>query len=266
MTSGAGSVDARSRLRRATGDASRKVSAAFFLVPTLGERRIATAASLREVPALRVVVLPVAVGFEAFVAGFVVRAPAALVERTLRAVVVGLTVRALREGVPLVAVLRPVVDERPAEAVRLVAAAFTMRVEPRSVDFAAVVRLRAAAGAPAFTGVLRAGTLRVAPARLVVAPRAGAVLVRVVVLAARAGELLVVARDGVLLALVLRVAADLPARLFAAAEREAGLLALRMVRAVALRPFAAAVRRPPARTAMARVRRPGLLSFSLLTV
>ncbi len=268
MTSGAVSLGARSRLRRPTGEPSRKVSAAFFLVAALGARRMATAASLREVRVLRVVVLLPVAGFDVLVDGFVARAPVAVVDRAPRAVVAGFAVRVPRDAVPLLAVLRAVVVARVAEAARLVAGALAARVEPRVVDFAAVVRLRAAAEALAFAAGLRAGALRAALARLVAALRAGAALLRVVVvLVARAGELLVVARAAVLPALVLRVAVDLLARLFAAAERDAGLLALRMVRAVVLRPFDAAVLRPPVRTAMARVRRPGVLSsLSLLTV
>jgi len=52
------------------------------------------------------------------------------------------------------------------------------------------------------------------------------------------------------------------ASFLAAAERVEGLFAVRKVRDVAVRPVGAAVRRPPDRTAMARVRLPGVLLLS----
>jgi len=112
-------------------------------------------------------------------------------------------------------------------------------------------------------GDLPAGALRVVAVRLVV-PRVAAVFVRVVVvaLAVRAVIVLVAVRAGALAGLAARVAAGLLASFLAAAERVEGLFAVRKVRDVAVRPVGAAVRRPPDRTAMARVRLPGVLLLS----
>ena len=278
------SAEPRARLRRATGDASRIVSAAFLRVPALGDLRIATAASLRaEAGVLRatgdlraVGVLRVAVGFAAALRVLLLAALgllAVLTARGLRVVATGLATLGVRAAVVLVAVLRPVaavtrdllavvlrVVTVVRAAPRLGAAGFAVRVEARAVDFAAVARVRAAGAAAA----LRAGALRVAAVRLVVA-RVVAALVRVVgVLVARGVEVLEAARVGVLVALAARVAAGLVASFLAAVERAAGLLAVRIVRDVAVRPVVEAVRRPPALTAMALVRRPGVLLLSSL--
>lgn len=286
--SGDGSAEARPRLRRVVGEASRIVSAAFLRAVGLGDRRIVTAASLRVAAVLRVV------------AGFAPLRPVPtlvpvlvpLAARGLRVAAAGFSARTLRRVVVLAAVLRAVAVARgllaaprvavarvgvlrPVDAVRAVlrfgVAAFAVRVEARAVDFAVAARPRVAGAAAVLrAGVLRAAAvrppvLRVAAVLLRVAVVLRAAVVFVAVLAARVPEVLDAVRVGALAVLVVpRVAVDLPVDFLAAVERVAGALVVRAVRDVVLRPVVAAVRRPPARTAMARVLRPGVLSSSLL--
>jgi hypothetical protein len=239
----------------------------------LGDLRIVIAASLRAGAVLRAVgALRVDTGFAA---AFRLPGLAAPDTRGLRAAAAGLAVRTAREVVVLAAVFRPAVAPARdllavvprvvgvARAVaRFGAASLAVRVEARAVDLAAVGRVRVEEAA----AVLRAGALRGVAVRLVV-PRVAAGLVRVVTfLELRVAEVLDAARVGVFVAFAVRVALDLPASFFAAAERAVGLLAVRIVRDTALRPVVAAVRRPPAFTAMARVRRPGVLLSSLLMI
>lgn len=284
--SGAVSAELRARLRRVVGEPSRSVSAAFLRVDALGDLRIVTAASLRAEGALRAAgvlrVAPVARSAGLLRAAGTLRLAvdgaaalrvlpfAVVVARGLRVAATGLADFTVRPVVPLAAVLRPVaavVRDLLAAVVRVVdavrvaprfaATGLAARVGVRVVVFAAVARPRVAGAAAA----LRTGALRVATARLVV-PRVVALARVVGAFAARGAEVFAAARPGVLVVL----AVDLEASFLAALDRAAGLLAVRMVRDVALRPVDAAVRRPPALTAMALVRRPGVLLSSLLMV
>lgn len=154
----------RPRLRRPTGDASRSVSAAFLRVEALGDRRIVTAASLRDVGALRVAAEGLAATFLREPAFSALPVLAVLTGFGLRAATAGLAVRVLR-AVVVLAVLRPAVAVLPrvAGVVRAAprlavlvfgAVGFAVRVGARVVDFAAVARVRDAGAAAA---VLRAG-------------------------------------------------------------------------------------------------------------
>jgi hypothetical protein len=277
MLSGAVSAEPRVRLRRVVGEPSRNVSAAFLRVDALGDLRIVTAASLRVADVLRAagarvdVLLRAAGALRLAVEGAAdlgVLLFAVLVARGLRDAATGFADFTVRPVVPLAAVLRPVavVRDLAAAVVRVVDAArvaprfaatgFATRVEVRAVDFAAVARPRVAGAAAA----LRTGALRVAVARLVVA-RVVVALARVVgAFAVLGAEVLEAAR----LELLVVLAVDLAASFLAALDRAAGLFAVRIVRDVALRPVDAAVRRPPALTAMALTRRPGVLLLSSL--
>jgi hypothetical protein len=291
VISGVGAAEGRPRRRRVVGAASRSVSAAFLRVVALGALRIFTAASVRVAAA----VLRVAVGFAA---ALLLPALVPLVARGLRVAAVCFSVRVPRLAVVLAAVLRVAVAAargflvsapraaeprvwvlRPADVARAVprfgASVFAARVEVRVVAFAAVARVRVAEAVV----VLRADVLRVvAGAVRLLVPRVAAVLPRagaafVVVLVVRVPEVLDVARVGLFaVLLVLRAAVDLPAGFLPAVERAvvllpvllAVLLAVRVVRDAVPRPVVAADRRPPALTAIARVRRAGVLSSSLL--
>lgn len=266
------------RRRRPTGEDSRSCSAAARRVAALGDRRIFTAASLRDAAAGRDALPVEALGLRVVdVSARGVRGLRVLA-RVLAAAdrVVGLlAVRMVRAVVLFAAVFRGV--------------AAAVRAPPRVP--AGLARL--VAGFAVRTGAFRAvvdtrfGAARVEAARLVVVrlPAArfagAAALARVVFFGAALAAVLVVLAavrfTGVRVALA-RVAVALVAvrGVFAAAlpGLGPGLVAVvdrvvfaapRVVRVVVARALLPAVRRPPARMAMARVRLPSEL-FSLLMI
>lgn len=285
------------RRRRAMGDASRSCSAAARRVAASGARRIFTAASLREAAGLRALAfgslfavsargervlraleLPRDLaGAERVAALFAVRVVRAvlLFAVVLRAVAVA---AAGRLTLPVLAgfAARVVLGVRVARvavavfvvragALRAVVAAFA-RVAGARVVVVRVVAARpvALAGAARFfaAGAALARVVFLAPALVAVVLEAAAfvrvvaarvVLTRLVAgLAARVVFGLVAAFVGFALAFL------------AAAERADAAGVLRVVRAVAPRALLPAVLRPPARTAMARVRRPSVLPSMLM--
>lgn len=263
------------RRRRPTGEDSRSCSAAARRVAALGDRRIFTAASLRDAAAGRDALPVEALGLRVVeVSARGLRVLARVLAAADR--VVGLfAVRMVRAVVLFAAVFRGV--------------AAAVRAPPRVP--AGLARL--VAGFAVRTGAFRAvvdtrfGAARVEAARLVVVrlPAArfagAAALARVVFFGAALAAVLVVLAavrfTGVRVALA-RVAVALVAvrGVFAAAlpGLGPGLVAVvdrvvfaapRVVRVVVARALLPAVRRPPARMAMARVRLPSEL-FSLLMI
>ncbi len=100
--------------------------------------------------------------------------------------------------------------------------------------------------------------VRVPAARFVVTRVAAALVVRF------AGALAAVRVP--VLAVAVRALADLLPSFFAAADRAAGLLAVLVVRATELRLPVPAVRRPPAFTAIALARGPGVFELSSVLI
>ncbi len=221
----------------------------------------------RAVSALAVVLRAVAADVRfvprALAADFVVRVAA------VRAVVA----RVVRAGAFRVAVAVGPWRVVRAVAVRPDAARVVVRPAARLVAgaaFARVVRFGAAAFAEAAALVVRAG-VRAVFARVVDALVARVVVARVVV-ARVVGVLVLAARTGAFAVRVLFAAglaglvdfADLAPGFLAAADRVDTVAPVRVVRAVVLRVLEAAVRRPPARTAMARVRLPSVVSLLMI--
>ena len=169
---------------------------------------------------------------------------------------------------------------------RALAADFVVRVAAVRAVVARAVRagaFRVAAAVAPVRGA-RAGGVGLAAARVVVRPAARVVLARVAgalvarvaaarvvavrvvavrVLAARAGAFAVRVLFAAGLAVLVDFG-DLAAGFLVATDRVDAVAPVRVVRAAVLRAPEAAVRRPPARTAMARVRLPSVVSLLMI--
>lgn len=302
----AGKVSTEAFLRpRVVGDAERRVSAAFLRVPASGERRIFTAASLREAAlpdtaaVLRVVrVVVSARGLRVAVVADLVARPAVVLRVVLgrpgplralvaaRAGVLRATAaaRGLRAGALDAARLAP--RAGAALAVRVVdrVGVLVARVAGRAAVLVVAFLVEPALAAPILddavrvavalravvlvAAALRAGAARVAATRFAVVrvPVARLVVGRVATaLVARFAGALAAVRVPVFAA-VAREVADLLPSFFAAADRAAGVFAVLVVRATEVRLPVPAVRRPPALTAIALARGPGVFELSSVLI
>ncbi|MGI4983923.1 MAG: hypothetical protein ACRYGL_11470 [Janthinobacterium lividum] len=278
------------RRRPVPADDSRSCSAAARRVAAFGERRIFTAASLRVAAGLLAVVLAAgavlrAVGVSARGVR-VVRLAVAVFAADAR----GVALRAVRDVLVFAAGLRVVGDAarfgvRAVAALVVrddVAAGFAVRVGVLRAVVVALARVVPVRAAAVRVVVLRVEAARAVVGRLVLRVAAvrlagAAAFARVVFFGAALVAAALVRGAAVRVVLARVVDAFVVRGAFAAATalgfgpgffvavvRAAGLATARVVRAVVPRALLPAVRRPPARIAMARVRRPPVVSSLLM--